>query len=103
MLSVFVERQCFSVVFASCPFIVKLLSFCCRFVSKTLRLPTLGHCVYCQGFWMGLIYELIVNNGVNIPSCLEYALASGIISMTWGLYGYERLETMEMISDELRK
>jgi hypothetical protein len=32
VLSVFVERQCFSDVFASCLFIVKLLSFCCRFV-----------------------------------------------------------------------
>ena len=38
VLSVFVERQCFSVVFASCPFIVKLLSFCCRFVVAVVEL-----------------------------------------------------------------
>jgi len=40
-------------------------------------------CIFCQGFWCGLIISLLKDWEVSVWSHLAFAFVAGIVSLTW--------------------
>ena len=64
---------------------------------------TLLKCSFCQGFWIGLVLAAITHVQPVSWDVLVFALTSGIVSYSWILWAYPRIEEAEemalLISD----